>query len=103
MDRDAARLRPRPVLGSVPRPRQGRRSARPVSVNPTATAREVQTSPSRVLPDGSTAWKKIPGDQDAFVAVSIGVFDQLTWNTYSAYHVVADLLTGEVHERRFTK
>jgi hypothetical protein len=58
---------------------------------------------SRVLPDGSTAWEKIAETQDAFVAVSIGVFDRLTWNTYSAYHVVADLVTGEELERHFTK
>ena len=58
---------------------------------------------SRVLPDGSTAWAKIPEPKDAFVAVSIGVFDRLTWNTYSAYHVSADLRTGEELERHFTK
>ena len=58
---------------------------------------------SRVHPDGSTAWEKNPEANDAFVAVSIGVFDRITWNTYSAYHVVADLVTGEEHERRFTK
>jgi hypothetical protein len=57
----------------------------------------------RVRPDGSTAWEKLPEDKDAFVAMSIGVFDRLTWNTYSAYHVVADLLTGKEHERHFTK
>lgn len=58
---------------------------------------------SRLLPDGSTAWEKLPEVQDAFVAVSVGVFDRLTWNTYSAYHVVADLVTGEEQERHFTK
>jgi hypothetical protein len=58
---------------------------------------------SRVLPDGSTAWEKVPEPKDAFVAVSLGVFDRLTWNTYSAYHVRANLLTGEEMERRFTK
>lgn len=58
---------------------------------------------SRLLRDGSTAWEKVPESNDAFVAVSIGVFDLLTWNTYSAYHVRADLLTGEELERHFTK
>jgi hypothetical protein len=57
---------------------------------------------SRVLPDGSTAWEKVPEDKDTFVAVSVAVFDRLSWNTYSAYHVVADLATGEEHERHFT-
>src|SRR5262245_42408136 len=57
----------------------------------------------RVLSDGSTAWAKVPEPKDAFVAVSVGVFDRLTWNTYSAYHVRADLLTGEELERHFTK
>jgi hypothetical protein len=38
--------------------------------------------------------------KDAFVAVSIGVFDRLTWTTYS---VEASLLTGEERERHLTK
>jgi hypothetical protein len=58
---------------------------------------------SRVLPDGSTAWEKVPEPKDSLVAVSLGVFDRLTWNTYSAYHVQADLQTGEEVARHFTK
>jgi len=57
---------------------------------------------SRALPDGSVGWEKTPEYQDPFVAVSIGV-GRITWNTYSAYHVVADIATGEELVRRFTK
>jgi hypothetical protein len=58
---------------------------------------------SRVRPDGSTVWAKVPDPGDAFVSMSLAVVGRLTWNTHSAFQVTADAKTGEELERQFTK